>query len=289
MSSWSKPQSPLVSTQWLAENLYSPDICIIDASWFLNEPERNARDEYENCHIPNAVFFDIDEISDSASQYPHMLPSPEKFASRVKRLGLGDGMHFVIYDSVGIFSAPRVWWMFRAMGHEDVVVLDGGLKKWIEEGRPTDDMLPMSRERHYTVRVRNDLIKGFYQVLNASQNKTAQIIDARSAARFNGQEEEPRPCVSKGHIPNSKNLPWGTLVNQDGTMISDDEIRAKFENIGTDLKAPIITSCGSGVSACILALALAKIGKDQVAVYDGSWAEWGSRDDAPIEENENVE
>ncbi|WP_240008225.1 3-mercaptopyruvate sulfurtransferase [Pseudaquidulcibacter saccharophilus] len=273
---------PLVSTEWLAEHIDSPDIHVIDASWFMPNSGRNAKQEYEFCHIKGAVFFDIDEIADLTSPYPHMVPSPEKFASRVRKLGLGDGVKIIIYDSHGIFSAPRVWWMFRLMGHDDVAVLDGGLKKWLAEGRPTDDAIVSHWERHFTIRIRNDLIRDFSQVLAICEDQGTQVVDARSPARFSGTEPEPRPNLNSGHIPNSINWHYAQLINSDGTMVSNDEIKAQIAALGIDLNKPIIASCGTGVTACILALALDKIGKDKVAVYDGSWAEWGARDDAPI-------
>lgn len=283
MSSWSEPQIPLVSTDWLLEHIHSPDVHIIDASWHMPNAGRNAKQEYEDCHIEGAVFFDIDEISELNTSLPHMVPSPEKFASRARNLGLGDGIKIVIYDSVGIFSAPRVWWMFRLMGHEDVVILDGGLKKWLAEGKPIEDMKPFKRDRHYSIRMRHDLIKDFNQVLSASQNAKPQILDARSPTRFSGEEAEPRQGLNSGHIPNSINVHYAKLINEDGTLKSKSELEKIFKDNNVDISKPIITSCGSGITACILALALSVVGNNNVAVYDGSWAEWGSRDDAPIE------
>jgi thiosulfate/3-mercaptopyruvate sulfurtransferase len=283
MSAWSTPELPIVSTDWLFEHLNSPDVHVIDASWHMPNSGRNARAEYNDCHIEGAVFFDIDEISDSNTTLPHMMPSPEKFASRVRSLGLGDGIKIVVYDSNGIFSAPRVWWMFRHMGHDDVVVLDGGLKKWLAEGKPCEDMPPIKRDRHYSIRVRHDLIKDFNQTLAISQNGNAQIIDARSPTRFSGEEMEPRAGLNSGHIPNSINLHYAKLLNEDGTFKNIAELEKIFVQNGVDIKAPLVASCGSGITACILALGAYLIGNQNVAIYDGSWAQWGSRDDAPIE------
>lgn len=283
MSSWSTPQSPIVSTDWLFEHLNSPDVHIVDASWYMPNSGINPKTEYEKCHIPNAVFFDIDEICETNTSLPHMAPSPEKFSSRARSLGMGDGIRIVIYDQQGIFSAPRVWWMFRLMGHEDVVILDGGLKKWLSENKPVEDMLPIRRERHFSVKYRNDLIKDFTQVLNACENKKAYIFDARSANRFLGREQEPRAGLNSGHIPNSINFHYASFINENGTLKSKKEIENIFNAHNLDLKKPIILSCGTGITACIIGLALARIGHYHAAVYDGSWTEWGSRDDAPIE------
>lgn len=274
---------PLVSTGWLAEHLDAPDIRILDASWYLPSAERDTPDEFERGHIPGALFFDIDEISDTDSPLPHMLPSPEKFSSRMRSLGISDGDKVVVYDSAGIFSAPRVWWMFRVMGHEDVVVLDGGLKKWKAEGRPVTDMASRPRPRHYTARRNSLLVRDRDAILHNLETWNEQVVDARSGARFRGEEPEPRPGLRSGHIPGSCNLPFGQLVSVDGTMKPDIELRRLFEDAGIDLKRPIVTSCGSGISAAVLALGLAVLGREDVAVYDGSWAEWGASDELPIE------
>lgn len=273
---------PLVSTEWLHERLGAPDIKIIDATWYLPGDERDPKAEYALAHIPGAVFFDIDEIADLTSPLPHMLPPPEKFASRVKKMGLGDGSTIVVYDATGIFSAPRVWWMFRAMGHERVVVLDGGLPKWIAEGRPIEDTPPATQERHFTPRYTSDLVRDLDQVRKILDGGREQIVDARSAARFTGEAPEPRPGLRGGHMPGALNVPSSTLLAPDGTMKSVEQLRAVFELAGVDVNKRVVATCGSGISASIVALALARLGHPRAAVYDGSWSEWGSREDTPV-------
>ena len=272
----------LVSTKWLAAHLNDPDLRLIDASWYLPSMNRNGRAEYAAAHIAGARFFDIEEISDSRSTLPHMAPPPEKFISKMRAMGVGDGHQVVIYDGMGLFSAPRVWWTFRLMGKTDVAVLDGGLPKWVAEGRPTEDMPPILRDRHMTVSRQNHLVKDVTQVAHAAKLGQAEIIDARPAARFKGEAPEPRAGLRSGHIPGAKNLPYGMVLNGDGTMKDPAALRTAFADAGVDLTKPAITSCGSGVTAAILSLALERIGHRDHALYDGSWAEWGMYDDLEV-------
>lgn len=272
----------LVSTEWLAAHLRDPDLRVLDASWYLPDHNRDARAEYAAAHIPGARFFDIEEVSDQRSLLPHMAPPPEKFISRMRAMGVGDGHQVVIYDGMGLFSAARVWWTFRLMGKTDVAVLDGGFPKWRAEGREIEDMPPIVRDRHMTVQRQAALVKDVTQVAHASKLAEAEIIDARSAARFRGEAPEPRPGLRSGHIPGSKNLPYATLLNADGTMKDPDALRAVFDAAGVDLARPVITSCGSGVTAAILNLGLERLGHRNHALYDGSWAEWGMYDDLKV-------
>lgn len=276
-------QDGLVTTEWLAANLFAPDLRVVDASWHLPTAERDARAEYEACHIPGAVFFDLDEISDPESELPHMLPPVERFIGRVRRLGLGDGNRIVIYDTVGIYSAARAWWMFRFFGHEEVAVLDGGLKKWLAEDRPTEDLPPTPSERHFTARRNWLLVRDVNQVAGIVSSGNEQIVDARAADRFAGQVDEPRAGVRRGHMPGARNLPFTEVLREDGTMRSTDELRAAFGAAGVDLDRPVVTTCGSGVTAAVLNLALWRLGHANHALYDGSWAEWGLPSDRPVE------
>lgn len=273
----------IVQTDWLADHLTAPDLVVFDATWHLPPANRNPKAEYLVEHIPGALFFDIDDLSDDKSALPHMLPSTVKFASRMKKMGVGDGMRVVVYDTHGLFSAARAWWTFRAMGHVDVAVLDGGLKKWKAEGRALEDGLPPPRTgRHYTPRANAEILRDLDDVRALLGRPTTQIADARPVGRFEGRDPEPRPGLRQGHIPGSRNVPFATLLNPDGTLRAPDELRAAFVAAGIDPSAPVVTTCGSGISASILALALAIIGQTNAAVYDGSWAEWGADNGLPI-------
>lgn len=272
----------LVSTDWLAQHIKDPDLRILDASIYLPGVDRNGRAEYDAGHIPGARFFDIDDISDARSDLPHMVPPIEKFMSRMRAMGVGDGHQIVVYDGSGLFSAARVWWLFRLMGQNNIAVLDGGFPKWKAEGREIEDMPPVIRDRHMTVRFQNQMVRDVTQVSSASKLGSTQIVDARSAARFRGDAPEPREGLRSGHIPNSRSVPYTDLLNADQTMKSPDQTRAIFEAAGVDLTKSIITSCGSGVTAAVVGLALTRLGHDKWSLYDGSWAEWGMFPTVPV-------
>lgn len=279
------PGSPLVSTTWLAERLDAPDVVVVDATYHLPNLNRDARAEYAREHIPGAMFFDIDAIADRATDLPHMLPPPAEFAAAMKALGIGDNMRVVAYDSYGLMSAARAWWSLRAYGHERVAVLDGGLPKWKREGHPTSDMPSMPRRAApFTPRLRPEMVRSKAQMLANLASKTEQVVDARAAGRFQGTAPEPRAGLRAGHIPGSRNLPFTRLVDPDEqTVVGVDDIRARFSEAGIDPTRPVVCSCGSGVTACVLALGLELLGAKQVSVYDGSWSEWGQPGDTPVE------
>jgi len=273
----------LVSTDWLAAHLGDPDLRVLDGSWYMPDSGRDARAEYDAAHIPGARFFDIDDISDHRSALPHMAPPPEKFISRMRAMGVGDGHQVVVYDGAGIFSAARVWWLFKLMGKTDVAVLDGGLPKWKAAGHPLEDMPPVVRDRHITVQRQSHLVRDVAQVAAASKLGDWQIVDARAAERFKGEVAEPRPGLRAGHIPGSRNLPFLELLNADCTMKDLPALKAAFEGAGIDLARPVITTCGSGVTAAVLSLALERLGHGRHALYDGSWSEWGMYPDLGVE------
>ena len=272
----------LVSTGWLEAHLKDPDLRILDASWYMPDSGRDPKAEYDATHIPGARFFDIDEISDLRSSLPHMAPPVEKFISRMRAMGVGDGHQVVVYDGAGLFSAARVWWLFRLMGKTDIAVLDGGLPKWLAEGRAVEDMAPILRDRHITVSRQAHMVKDVTQVAAAAKLGDHTIIDARGPGRFEGTEAEPRPGLRSGHIPGSVNVHYASLLRPDGTMKPADELRAVFAEAGADLSKPAITSCGSGVTAAIVNLALERLGKRDHALYDGSWSEWGMYGDLKV-------
>lgn len=272
----------LVSTQWLAAHLKDPDLRVLDASWYLPGSKRDPFAEYQAAHIPGARFFDLDDVSDHRSDLPHMVPPVEKFMSRMRAIGVGDGHQIVVYDGSGLFSAPRVWWLFKLMGQMDIAVLDGGFPKWQAEGHPVEDLPPILRDRHMMVRRQNQMVKDVTQVSAASKLGESEIVDARSPGRFYGKDPEPRPGLRAGHIPGSKNVFYKDLLKADDTMKSPDEMRQVFLEAGVDLDKPVITSCGSGVTAAILSLGLTRMGNTDHSLYDGSWTEWGMFPTLPI-------
>jgi thiosulfate/3-mercaptopyruvate sulfurtransferase len=279
--SYARPEA-LVSTEWLAAHLDDPHVVVLDASWFL-PGQGDGHAEYVKAHIPGAAFFDIDAIADPTTTLPHMLPDAVGFARAVGALGVGNDSHVVIYDRALLASAARVWWEFRAMGHARVSVLDGGLRKWTAEGRKVDATPVTPRAKTYTARPDAALVRSLAQMKTNLASRREQVLDARSPGRFKGAEAEPRPGLKSGHIPGSLNLPSTEIVDaKTATMIGADALAAKFASAGIDMAQPIVTSCGSGVTASLLTLGLYLIGKD-AAVYDGSWSEWGARADVPIE------
>jgi len=268
----------IVSTDWLEQHLEAPDIRIIDSSWYFPQEKRNAEQEFLECHIPGASFFDIDKIKDNDSDLPHMLPPSEMFNSTVRKLGIGDGHKVVIYDGLGMRSAARLWWMFKVFGYSDVVVLDGGFPKWVKENRSTTAEITEKEIRHLTIYEDKSIVADRDDVLRATKLNHCSIIDARSEGRFMGTAPEPRSGLRSGSIENSINVPYETLLNEDFTFKSKREIIDIFSKKGVVFNNYIITTCGSGVTAAVLYLALDEIGCSKISLYDGSWAEWGKID-----------
>jgi thiosulfate/3-mercaptopyruvate sulfurtransferase len=279
---YANPDS-LVSTEWLASHLEAPDVRVVDGSFTLPGVTPTAQQLYRERHLPGAVFFDIDDIADQTSPLPHMLPSAEKFAQRMRKLGLGDGHRIIIYDSTGLNSAARPWWMLRVFGHRDVAILDGGLPKWQAERRPVTDAPPAARERHFTARLNTLLVRDKAQLLANLDSRREQVIDARARSRFAGTAQEPRAGLRSGHIPGSLNLPYDELIDPEKrTLLPAEELARRFAAAGLEPGRAVVTSCGSGVTACALAFGLHLLGWPDAAVYDGSWSEWGLPGDTPV-------
>ena len=274
--------SPFVIPDWLAARLDAPDIVVLDASWYLPAQGRDAAAEYQAAHIPGAIRFDIDAVSDEASPLPHMLPRPEVFASRMRSLGIGDGMQIVVYDGLGLFSAPRVWWMLRTFGVRDVAILEGGFPAWVAADHPTEDGDGRPRDRrHFTARLDHGAVADAGDIARALETGSAQVVDARSGPRFRGEEAEPRPGVRPGHMPGALNLHYAAL--QSGGRLKDEaSLRVAFAEAGLDLDRPVVTTCGSGVTAAVISLALETLGRPARSLYDGSWSDWGSDPERPV-------
>ena len=274
----------LVGTDWLAAHLGDPQVRVVDASFKLPGITPTAREDYDRAHIPGAVFFDIDDVCEPGTPLPHMIPSPDLFARKIGALGIGDGDRIVVYDSAGLSSAGRAWWMLRMFGHPNVALLDGGLAKWCAEGRPLDTAVPTPQPRHFTARFDPSLVRSRRAMLENLATPREQVVDARAAGRFDGTAPEPRPGMRSGHIPGSRNVPYELVTDPRTRQLkSADELTQLFRDAGVALDRPIVTSCGSGVTACALAFALHLIGHPGAAVYDGSWSEWGLPGDTPIE------
>lgn len=266
----------LVSADWLMQNLGDSSVTVIDGSWYLPQQGRDAVAEYAAGHLPGAVFFDLDEHSDKSSDLPHMMPSAEVFAAAVSGLGISNSDHIIIYDGLGFMSAPRIWWMFKAFGHESVSVLDGGMPAWNRADGPVENQQTDVTPSNYLAVLNEKYIATRDSILTFVENGNRQIIDARSAERFSGRAPEPREGLKSGHMPGAKNLPFQKLVGSGGVFRSGTELQQVFEDSGIDLSRPVVTTCGSGVTAAILTLGLEELGHDDNKLYDGSWAEWGS-------------
>jgi len=274
--------TPLVTTEWLAAELGANDLRIIDATLFMADAGRNARAEFEAKHIPGAVFLDLDELVDTANPLPNMLPTPEKFASRCQALGLGDGSRIVVYDNSPLHSAARAWWMLNIFGAHEVALLDGGFAKWQAEGRALESGKPVVRHRHFTVWGDTKPVRTMAQMTDNLRSKAEQVVDARSAGRFAGTEPEPHPGLRSGHMPGARNLPQTELFNADGTWKQGADLAAAFTAAGVDPTKPLVTTCGSGITAAVVAFGATLLGAKDVALYDGSWSEWGASPTAPV-------
>ena len=276
----------LVSTEWLEHNLILPEVRVLDASWYLQSQGRDPKAEFFEKHIQGSKYFDIEKFSDSRHQLPHMVPSLEQFCSELSKLGVGDGDHVVLYDGLGLFSAARAWWLFKLFGFKRVSILDGGLPKWVSEKKPVTSEIELQTACHFTPSFNKRLVCDWKRVKSVMTENASQIVDARPQDRFKGSVPEPRPGLKSGHIPGSINVCYKDLLNVDQTMKSSKDLQNIFESQGLNLTLPIVTSCGSGVTAAILSLALSIIGVHDVALYDGSWAEWGMRSDLDVATSE---
>jgi thiosulfate/3-mercaptopyruvate sulfurtransferase len=272
----------LVSPQWLQQRLGEPTVRIVDGSWYLPSQKRDARAEYLAEHIPGAVFFDIDNVSDRSTSLPHMLPTPQSFADAAGALGIGNMHTIVVYDGMGLFSAPRVWWTFHVFGAQDVRVLDGGMPAWKAAGLAVESGAPAVAPSRFAARLNEQAVADLAGVRASLEANTGAVVDVRPAARFRGEAPEPRPGLRSGHMPGARNLPIDKLVQAGGRLAEPDRIRQLFSEAGVNIDGPVVTTCGSGVTAAALVFALATLGKDNVRLYDGSWAEWGGQDDLPV-------
>jgi thiosulfate/3-mercaptopyruvate sulfurtransferase len=283
VSEKSPQKSPyVVSPQWLVKHLKDPGLSVVDASWYLPAQNRNARAEYDAAHIPGAVFFDQDAVVDPDSDLPHALPSPKVFEQHASAMGISRDDTIVVYDGLGMFSAPRVWWLFRVMGADKVFILDGGFDNWKKDGHIVTDRPTKIASTAFLPKFDAAKVASFEDMLKVVSERSSQIADARPAGRFTGEEPEPRPGMRSGHMPGARSVPVTTL-SENGYLKDIDGLREALNDGGVDFEKPVVTSCGSGVTAAVITLALQSLGHDDNKLYDGSWSEWGSRDDTPVE------